>query len=386
MTILRTIGPTLVLALLAACSASEGGGVSPDAHDAASADAGTVGGSDAADASGADATLDATLDASTDAAPDAGASDVGLRDADGLDTGDADVSASDAGGSSDAEDAVDPPDANDADQRDADAGDGALPDASVDTGTGGSDADAADGSADAAMDAGADGSTDVATDAGADGSADAATDAGADATPGGFGALSGECGAIDDELGADIATTVVTAIDFGADPFDDPADIGRLTEGGQAVLEAGNAGGSSLYSEVFAFEVLARCEGATLENTELGVRYRSDYSGPITDLVVRIDEVRLGVSVTRAVGFPRDAPYTVERATALLEDKLSDILSSTSGVEPSEAWSKQILHVIAYAEQHVDALEAALATIPAEISADTIVVITESRGMDEFLY
>lgn len=323
----------MVCALFVACAPAPGsnpagGDAAPPTADAADADAG---GSDAAaDAVAADAVTDAS-------APDGGAAD-------------ADVAPSDTGGTVEEDTAP----GADAEVTDGEATDAALADA----------ADADDGAADA-PDASPD---DV-------------------AAPEGFGVLGGACGDIDrEELEASSGTTVRTTIDFGEDPFDEPEDVALLTDGGRAVLEAGNAGGSSLYSEVFAFEVLARCEGATLERTERTVLYREDYTGPITDLVVVIDGVRLGVSVTRAVGFPRDAPYTVERAAALLEDKLGDIVSSTSGVDPSEAWSKQILHVIAYAEGHVEALEEALTTLDDATIADTIVLITESRGDDAFLY
>ena len=336
-----------VCALFVACAPAPGsnpagGDAAPPTADAADAGAGS---SDAAaDAVAADALTDAS-------APDGVAADA-LTDASAPDgvAADADVAPSDTGDT--VEDDTAP--AADAEVTDGDSTDAEPADA----------ADADGGAAD-----------------GPDASPDDVS------PPEGFGVLGGACGDIDrEELEASSGTTVRTTIDFGEDPFDEPEDVALLTDGGRAVLEAGNAGGSSLYSEVFAFEVLARCEGATLERTERTVLYREDYTGPITDLVVVIDGVRLGVSVTRAVGFPRDAPYTVERAAALLEDKLGDIVSSTSGVDPSEAWSKQILHVIAYAEGHVEALEEALATLDDATVADTIVLITESRGDDAFLY
>lgn len=323
----------MVCALFVACAPSQGsnpagGDAAPPTADAADAD---DGGSDAGpDAVAADAAADASVLDGSAADADLAPSDTGdTVEDDTAPVADAEVPDGEA------------TDAEPADAADADDGDAGAPDAAPD---------------------------DV-------------------SAPDGFGVLGGACGDIDrEELEASSGTTVRTTIDFGEDPFDEPEDVALLTDGGRAVLEAGNAGGSSLYSEVFAFEVLARCEGATLERTERTVLYREDYTGPITDLVVVIDGVRLGVSVTRAVGFPRDAPYTVERAAALLEDKLGDIVSSTSGVDPSEAWSKQILHVIAYAEGHVEALEEALTTLDDATVADTIVLITESRGDDAFLY
>ena len=202
----------------------------------------------------------------------------------------------------------------------------------------------------------------------------------------GFGDISGECGVLDAELFAPTSSAFVNRIDFGDDPFDDPEDVGLLTSGGRAILAAGNAGGSSIESEVFSFEVLARCELATLLATETEVDYRAGWAGSITDLLVEIDGTRIGVSVTRAVGFPRDDPYTVAQAEELLRDKLAGVLESSEGVATSDAWAKQILHVIAYGEEHVVSLLAAFDGIDPTIKAATVLWITESAGDDAFLY
>lgn len=202
--------------------------------------------------------------------------------------------------------------------------------------------------------------------------------------PTGFGVISGSCGEIDDELTSASPAKFDNAIDFMADGYDE-GDFDRLTPGGQEIILDGNAGGSSLYSEVFAYEVLARCEDAELDWTETEVEY-VDMMGKITDLVVTIDNERIGVSVTRAVKFPFDDPYPVADAKELLEGKLGDILLSTANVKPEFAWTKQILHVIAYGPQHAESLETAYGMIDAATKSDTILVVTVSNGDDDFLY
>ena len=119
-----------------------------------------------------------------------------------------------------------------------------------------------------------------------------------------FGSIEGSCGVMAAELGDEESSFFAATIDFAADPFDDPEDVDRLTPGSRSVLEAGNAGGSSLYSEVFAFEVLARCDAAELLETETTISYQPGYTSSITDFLIAIDDHRVGVSVTRAVGFP----------------------------------------------------------------------------------
>ncbi len=234
--------------------------------------------------------------------------------------------------------------------------------------------------------------TDEGTGPGTTGQADtgtttseASTGASSDGTTGpdpGLGVLSGDCGLIDAmELDSASPFTFQGAIDFGMVGF----DYDMLTPDGQAVFDAGNLGGSSLHSEVIAFEVLARCEGADLLATEGEIVY-TDPMGIKTDILVQIDGRVVGVSVTRAVGFPFDAPYTEAQAADLLTGKLEDILASTANVAPRDAWVKQILHVIAYADMHAQSILAAYATLPPEITADTILVVTVTDGDDAFIY
>lgn len=198
----------------------------------------------------------------------------------------------------------------------------------------------------------------------------------------GFGALSGDCDVLDDELGEAAPSRFQSAIEFAAPFTDDQA--AELTEGGRVMLAEGNAGGSSLYSEVFAFELLARCELAPLLKTETAIDY--DQPGAITDLLVAIDGEKIGVSVTRAVGFPFDDPYTALQARELLERKLTDIQESTAHVSAADRWQKQILAVLAYSSQHADAMFAALDQIDAATRADTIVWILVTDGADDFIY
>lgn len=249
--------------------------------------------------------------------------------------------------------------------------------------------DADDGGPDDADDAGDSDDADGATaDADTTGDADDADVSDADAGPDypleGFGALSGECDVLDDELTSEQPGYFENVIDFGDDPYDE-SDKPLLTMGGMEIIDDGNAGGNSLYSEVFAYEVLYRCEMANLLETETEITYQ-DPQGKITDLLVQIDGLKIGVSVTRAVAFPFDDPYTVQQATDLLTDKLSDVKLSTENVAPEDVWEKQILHVIAYAPGHEDSIETAFGQIDAQTKADTILWVTVSNGSDDFLY
>lgn len=200
---------------------------------------------------------------------------------------------------------------------------------------------------------------------------------------GGFGEIRGRCGELDSELTSAEPHFFENSIDFGDDPYDEE-DVDRLTDGSRRILSDGNENAGSILSEVFAYEVLARCEDAELLETERTIEYRE--MGKKTDLLVRLDGEKIGVSVTRAVGFPPDDPYTVDQATALLDEKLSDVLLSSANVEEADAWTKQILHVIAYAPGHAGSLATAWEDVDPATQADTIVWVTVTHGADEFLY
>ncbi|MCA9650733.1 MAG: hypothetical protein H6712_31170 [Myxococcales bacterium] len=232
---------------------------------------------------------------------------------------------------------------------------------------------------------GDDGSTGPATGstgATAGSTGEASSDDGSTGGGAGLGEIMGDCGLIDAmELSSPSPFTFESSIDFRDLGF----DYDRLTPEGQQVYDAGNLGGSSLHSEVIAFEVLARCEGAHLLATEGEIVYLDDM-GTKTDILVEIDGLVVGVSVTRAVGFPFEDPYTVMQAESLITGKLEDILASTANVAPRDAWVKQILHVIAYADMHAQSIMTAYAGLPPEITADTILLVTVTNGNDAFIY
>jgi len=221
------------------------------------------------------------------------------------------------------------------------------------------------------------------TSGGASSSSSGAGESSESSTGGGeaLGELMGRCGVLEAmDLTSDEPGFIVNTLDFGEVGF----DYELLTPGGQQVFDDGNLGGSSLYSEVVAYEVLARCEDALLLKTEAEILY--DDAGPRTDLLVEFDGTKIGVSVVRAQGFPLEDPYTVEQARLILEDKLGDIPLSSAAVSPEDAWEKQILHVVAYGPMHAESLQTAYEALGPEFTLDTIVVVTVTGGDDLFIY
>jgi hypothetical protein len=202
----------------------------------------------------------------------------------------------------------------------------------------------------------------------------------------GFGDLSGMCGVLGEpELTGAIPSIFRGNLDFGTDRYDDPADRDQLTAGGQEIVVTPTAGGSSVYSEVFAFEVLARCELAGLIKTETEIEY-TDPDSKRADLLVTIDGHPIGVSVTRAVTFPFGDPYTPAAATDLITRKLDDIVAAGAAAIPDDHWDKSMVAALAYDEQHADVLVQAWTDLAPEVKRDSVVVVFVTDGDDLFIY
>ena len=218
-----------------------------------------------------------------------------------------------------------------------------------------------------------------------DGSTTTADTSGSSGTTGaaeGLGVLSGECGLLDAmELESPQAFVFSNAIDLGVDGFDEAL----LTPGGMQMIAEGGLNDGSLKSEIVAYEVLARCDMASLLKTEGKIVY-TDPMGKKTDILVELDGLKVGVSVVRALGFPKEDPYTVAQATTILKKKLGDIQISSANVAPEDAWVKQILSVVAYGPMHVESVLTAYDALDAQLKADTILVVTVTNGDDSLLY
>jgi hypothetical protein len=211
-------------------------------------------------------------------------------------------------------------------------------------------------------------------------------DASSDVPLSGFGSLSGMCGVLGaTELTGTAPSLFRGDLDFAADRYDDPADRPQLTSGGQTIAATPNAGGSSLFSEVFAFEILARCELAALVATETQIAY-DDPASKRADLLVSIDGTPIGVSVTRAVTYPFGNAYTPGAATTLLTKKLDDIEAARQHAVSDQHWDTSLLAALAYDSQHADVLAAAWAALPDAVRRDTIVLVFVTSGDDLFIY
>lgn len=156
----------------------------------------------------------------------------------------------------------------------------------------------------------------------------------------------------------------------------------ELSPGGQKLFDTANAGGSSTESEVMSYEVLRACAGAKLLKTETEIGYEPPTDAApnsITDILMEIGGKKVGVSVTRAYK-PPAIPLTDADVQSLLVKKLEGINRSSERVLPGDKWVKQILHVFAVDQGAADAVNRVWATLDASLKADTIVLVTRTKG------
>jgi hypothetical protein len=209
-----------------------------------------------------------------------------------------------------------------------------------------------------------------------------ATDPGPGSPLPGFGALTGDCGVLDDaEWDSSAPFLFRNAIDFGVLAY----DPSLLTPGGQEVISDGNLGGSSVESEALAVDVMVRCEGAVLLKTEGEIGYL-DAGGKKTDELLSIDGRRVGVSVVRAFIYPLGTAYTAAEADRVLRKKLTDIQSSQRNAVPEDAWSRSVLSVLAFDDAAADLVRTTWDALGADVRGDAVVVVTVTNGQDAFAY
>lgn len=233
----------------------------------------------------------------------------------------------------------------------------------------------------------ADATTDAPASDAASSAQDASADASIDASDGGtwsgsdeiLGTLRGTCGTIRAMLRSPAPSLVRNDLVFMA-----PERYARdtLSPGGQRLYDTMNAGGSSTESEAMSYEVLHFCEGASLVATETEIHYQPpDDSGAnsITDLLVSIGGERVGVSVTRAY-IPTPMVLSESAVRDLLTRKLVGVNRSSVRVLPADRWVKQILHVFTADATSADLVARVWATLDATTRADTIIVLTATRG------
>jgi hypothetical protein len=104
-----------------------------------------------------------------------------------------------------------------------------------------------------------------------------------------------------------------------------------------------NAGGRSALSEMLSIHYFNTFHNAKDIILEKEVEYWIDYK--MVDFVCSIGNTRVGVSVSRAMGYPVPEKFTMDTARHLLTKKLYGLIVSRNGVTEKHSFFKSVLHI-----------------------------------------
>ena len=151
-----------------------------------------------------------------------------------------------------------------------------------------------------------------------------------------------------------------------------------LSPWSQKVLMSANAGGSSIISESLSAEVLVRMFGAGGIRTEMEIEYVT--SSKIVDFTIKMYGKNVGVSVTRAMGWPIEAQFTYAHGHRLMRKKIAGLIVARENAR--ERFDVAILHVMCSSNRIKNVLYRVYKKLPRDFTCDIIVLCTvadESR-------
>lgn len=117
------------------------------------------------------------------------------------------------------------------------------------------------------------------------------------------------------------------------------------------IINSENAGGSSIYSEAIAFDILRIVCNAKLKNIETNVIY-SPEGGSKIDFEVFIDNKLIGVSVTRAIKFDKYRRTLFDNENDFITDLITKKIQKFNNAEKNviQKWDAKILMIWLYDE------------------------------------
>jgi hypothetical protein len=136
-----------------------------------------------------------------------------------------------------------------------------------------------------------------------------------------------------------------------------------------------NAGGASIVSEALSAEVLSLLYNAQGLRTEMEVQYL--FPGwSMVDYVVEMFGSRVGVSVTRAMGYPHESTFGVDEAQRLLNKKLTGLVTARRNMGKRDSFQKSVLHVFAQSERVANLLYEQFHLLDMDVRNNVVVLCT----------
>lgn len=122
-----------------------------------------------------------------------------------------------------------------------------------------------------------------------------------------------------------------------------------LCKSARKALVVKNAGGKSQVSEAVSIQFFAERFKAKRFILENDVEYWAPFK--MVDYLCLIDDENVGVSVTRAMGYPNDEHFDESQAEKLLKRKLYGLVVSRNCTVKKHAFFKAILHIWCRSEE-----------------------------------
>ena len=177
--------------------------------------------------------------------------------------------------------------------------------------------------------------------------------------------------------------------------FDTPVsvdDLDRLSTGARTLFSEAQLA-DEVYGHALSFDVLSRCQKASLLKTPSMIRYRDD-TDDATDYLARIQGRAAAVKVVRA---PRrlskqDLGALAQRvnldATApeALDRMLGDLQTGRQQAWPIDRWNRQVLFVLTDSNSYATSLTEAWEELPSRARNRTVLWVAVTEGHDDFLY
>jgi hypothetical protein len=159
----------------------------------------------------------------------------------------------------------------------------------------------------------------------------------------------------------------------------------QLSNVAKKVLSSPNAGGNSIVSETMSAEILHRLYGANDIRTEMEVEYIFD-NWKIADYCIRISGKNVGVSVTRAMGFPYESSFDLQQADKLLRKKINGLVLARNGISERDSFYTAILHVFCQSNRIKNVLYRAFKTLEPDLRDNIILIATVAENADYLFF
>jgi len=136
-----------------------------------------------------------------------------------------------------------------------------------------------------------------------------------------------------------------------------------------------NAGGASIVSEALSAELLSLLYNAEGLRTEMEVQYL--FPGwSMVDYVVNMFGSQVGVSVTRAMGYPNESAFGSGDAQRLLTKKLTGLATARRNMSKRDSFRKSVLHVFAQSERVANLLQEEFHLLDTNVRNNVVVLCT----------